>query len=121
MFGSPPEVTRLHPLWPDYRLPLKALNEILSSHGRVLLVAHDTEPFAPSVVGAAGNVVTLDSDHLLQLTRLQYDELAGSFDACVLFSGDAMLDQSDALIEHIGPLLKAKRPTHSHGDQQPFG
>ena len=31
LFGSPPEVTRLHPLWPDYRLPLKALNDILSS------------------------------------------------------------------------------------------
>jgi hypothetical protein len=108
LFGSPPEVTKLHPLWPDYRLPLRALNDILASHGRVLLVAHDTEPFAPWVVGAAGEVVTLDSDHLLQLTRPQYDEIAGSFDACVLFSGDAMLDQSDALIEHIGPLLKAK-------------
>ena len=29
MLGSPPEVTRLHPLWPDYRLPLKALKDIL--------------------------------------------------------------------------------------------
>src|SRR6204780_1245727 len=43
LFGSPPEVTRLHPLWPDYRLPLKMLNNILSAKGRVLLVAHDTE------------------------------------------------------------------------------
>ena len=108
LFGSPPEVTRLHPLWPDYRLPLKALNDTLSSHGRVLLVAHDAEPFAPWIVGTAGDVVTLNSDHLLQLTHVQYSELAGAFDACVLLSGDAMLDQSDALIEHIGPLLKAK-------------
>jgi hypothetical protein len=108
LFGSPPDVTRLHPLWPDYRLPLEALNDILSSHGRVLLVAHDAEPFAPWVVGTAGDVVTLNSDHLLQLTHVQYSELAGAFDACVLLSGDAMLDQSDALIEHIGPLLKAK-------------
>ncbi len=107
LFGSPPEVTRLHPLWPDYRLPLNALNDILSSHGRVLLVAHDAEPFAPWIVGAAGDVVTLNSDHLLQLTHVQYGEIAGTFDACVLLSGDAMLDQSDALIEHIGPLLKA--------------
>jgi hypothetical protein len=107
LFGSPPEVTRLHPLWPDYRLPLRALKDILSSHGRVLLVAHDAEPFAQWVVGAAGDVVTLNSDHLLQLTHVQYGEIAGTFDACVLLSGDAMLDQSDALIEHIGPLLKA--------------
>jgi hypothetical protein len=108
LFGSPPGVTSLHPLWPDYRLPLKALNEILSSNGRVLLVAHDAEPFAQWIVGTAGDVVTLNSDHLLQLTHVQYSEIAGSFDACVLLSGDAMLDQSDALIEHIGPLLKAK-------------
>ena len=108
LFGSPPEVTRLHPLWPDYRLPLKALNDILSSHGRVLLVAHDAEPFAYWIVDMAGDVVTLNSDHLLQLTHLQYSELAGTFDACVLFSGDSMLDQSDVLIEHIAPLLKAK-------------
>jgi len=108
LFGSPPAVTKLHPLWPDYRLPLKALNDILSSHGRVLLVAHDAEPFAPWIVGTAGDVVTLNSDHLLQLTHVQYSELVGAFDACVLLCGDAMLDQSDALIEHIGPLLKTK-------------
>ena len=107
LFGSPPQVTKLHPLWPDYRLPLTVLNDILSSHGRVLLVAHDAEPFAQWIVDTPGNIVTLDSDHLLQLTRAQYDEIARSFDACVLFSGGAMLDQSDALIEHIVPLLKA--------------
>ena len=107
LFGSPPHVTKLHPLWPDYRLPLKALNEVLSSHGRVLLVAHDVEPFAQWIVETPADIVTLDSDHLLQLTRVQYDEIARSFDACVLFSGGTMLDQSDALIEHIGPLLKA--------------
>jgi hypothetical protein len=108
LLGSPPQVTRLHPLWPDYRLPLKALDDVLSSHGRVLLVAHDAEPFAQWIVGTAGDVVTLNSDHLLQLTHIQYSEIAGTFDACVLFSSDAMLDQSDALVEHIGPLLKAK-------------
>jgi hypothetical protein len=108
LFGSPPEVTRLHPLWPDYRLPLGALNDILSSNGSVLVVAHDAEPFAQWLVGAPGGVVTMNSDHLLQLTHVQYSTLACTFDACVLFSSDAMLDQSDALIEHIAPLLKAK-------------
>ena len=108
LFGSPPEVTRLHPLWPDYELPLKALNDILSSHGRVLLLAHDAEPFAQWIVRAAGDVVTLNSDHLLQLTHVQYSELTGRFDACVLFSSDMILDQCDVLIEHIAPFLKSK-------------
>src|SRR5580704_6927097 len=79
-----------------------------SSNERVLLVAHGAEPFATWIVGAAGDIVTLNSDHLLQLTHVQYSEIVGAFDACVLLADDAMLDQSDALIEHIGPLLKAK-------------
>ena len=108
LFGSPPTVTQLHPLWPDYSLPLKALNDILSSNGRVLLVAHGTEPFAPWIVGTAGDIVALNSDHLLQLTHVQYQELAGRFDACLLLCGKAMLDQADVLVENIGPLLKAK-------------
>src|ERR1700721_692935 len=65
MFGSPPEVTRLHPLWPDYRLLLAGINDVLSSQGRGLLVAHDAAPFAPWIGGTAGDVATLNSDHLL--------------------------------------------------------
>jgi hypothetical protein len=108
LFGSPPEVSRLHPLWPDYRLPLKVLKDSLVANGRVLLVAHDAAPFAQWIVGAPGDIVTLNSDHLLQLTHIQYEELVRSFDACLLLCGKAMLDQADVLVEHIGPLLKAK-------------
>jgi hypothetical protein len=108
LFGSPPDLTRLHPLWPDYKSPLKAINDVLSAKGRVLLVVPDSEAFAQWVVRAPGEVVTLNSDHLLQLTRVQYTQLAGTFDACLLLSGEGMLEQSDELIEHVAPLLKAK-------------
>jgi SAM-dependent methyltransferase len=106
LFGSPPGVTGLHPLWPDYRRPLQALNEVLAANGHVLLIARDCEPFAPWVVAAAGDVVTLNADHLLQSTRAQYGELIGAFDACLLFTGEGLIEQSDELVEYIGPLLK---------------
>jgi hypothetical protein len=105
-FGFPPGVTSLHPLWPDYAPTLKALNQILSINGRALLVAQDCEPFAQWVVGTASDVVTLNIDHLLQLTRLQYDGLAGAFDTCLLIGGEAVLEQCDDLLEHVAPLLK---------------
>ena len=109
-FGFPPGVTGLHPLWPDYKPLLEALQPILSANGHVLLVAPDCEPFAPWIVSAAaGDVATLNADHLLQLTRAQYDGLAGTFDAGLLLAGEAMLEQSEELIEHIAPLLKPKR------------
>lgn len=107
LFGSPPGVTPLHPFWPDYRGPLRAVNDILSANGRVLLVAPDAEPFAPWVARTSGDVATLNANSLLQLTRSQYDELAGTFDACLLLAGEAMLERVDALIEHLAPLLKA--------------
>jgi hypothetical protein len=107
LFGFPPAVTPLHPLWPDYKGPLKTVNDIVSANGRVLLVAPDAEPFAPWVVQASGDVATLNADHLLQLTRSQYGELVGTFDACLLLGGDTILEQADALIEHLAPLLKA--------------
>jgi hypothetical protein len=107
VFGVPPTLTSLHPLWPDYKLPLKALNEVSASNGRALLVTHDAEPFAQWVVATASNVVTLSFDHLLQLSADHYGGLAGSFDACLLLANERMLERADALIEHIGPLLKA--------------
>jgi SAM-dependent methyltransferase len=107
LFGFPPGVTRLHPLWPDYARPFAAISDVLAANGRVLLVAQDCEPFAPWLVGATGDVATLNADHLLQLTRAQYSEFAGAFDACLLLAGDAMLERADELIEHIAPLLKA--------------
>ena len=108
LFGFPPGVKQLHPLWPDYKVPLQAVNDVLSANGRVLLVAHDAEPFAPWVVHTAGDVATLNADHLLRrLTRAQYSELAGTFDLCLLLAGQSMLEQSDTLIEHLAPLLKA--------------
>ena len=106
-FGFPPGVKPPHPLWPDYKAPLQAVNDTLSANGRVLLVAQDAEPFAPWVVQTAGDVATLNADHLLRLTRAQYSELAGAFDTCLLIAGEAMLEQADTLIEHLGPLLKA--------------
>jgi hypothetical protein len=70
------------------------------------LVASETESFAPWVVRTDGDITTVNIDHLLQLTRLQYDQIAGSFDACLLLTGKSMVHASDELIEHIAPLLK---------------
>jgi SAM-dependent methyltransferase len=58
------------------------------------------------VVRTDGDITTLNIEHLLQLTRVQYDQIAASFDACLLLTGKSMVETSDELIEHIAPLLK---------------
>jgi hypothetical protein len=107
LFGSPPELTALHPMWPDYKVPFKSVTDALAANGRVLLVASETDSFAPWVARTEGDVITLNIDHLLALTRLQYEQLAGRFDVCLLLTGKSTLETSGELIEHIAPLLKA--------------
>src|SRR5262249_50030865 len=58
LFGSPPDVTRLHPRWPDYGLPLAALKEIIAANGRTLLVAAQPASFARWLTRSAGDIVT---------------------------------------------------------------
>jgi hypothetical protein len=112
LFGFPPAVTRLHPWWPEYELPVKALNQVLSAKGRILMVAQDSGAYAQWVMQAAGDAVTIDSDELLQMPRVVYTPLVGTFDACFLTASEGMLDTCDTLIGRVGPLLKPGGKIH---------
>src|SRR5579872_4225077 len=46
LFGTMPEVTRLHPRWPDYSLPRDSLRRVVSNNGRLLVVAEKPHRFA---------------------------------------------------------------------------
>ncbi len=65
-FGSAPDVTRLHPRWPDYGLPLAALKRIIADNGRTLLMAHQPAVFARWLTRSAGDIYTLESERLLK-------------------------------------------------------
>jgi hypothetical protein len=105
LLGFLPDVTRLHPSWPDYKLPSKALHETLSSNGCALLVAQDTATFARWVTCTPGHVITIDSDHLLQLSAAGSASFVGTFDVCLLTITEHMLDYCDKLIDRVRPLL----------------
>lgn len=106
LFGLPPAVTALHPLWPDYNVWLKAAKKEFATNGRVLLVADNAEPFAPWGDAMETDIFRLNTDHLLHLTRPQYDRLVGTFDACMLLISESSLRAVDVLIEYIAPLVK---------------
>jgi hypothetical protein len=112
LFGFPPAVTRFHPWWPEYRLPLETLNKIFVTNERMLLVAHDTTAFAQWTARAAGDVLTIGSNELLTLPGVAYEPLLSSFDACFLILSEAMLLFSDALIARTTRLLKQGGKIH---------
>jgi hypothetical protein len=104
-FGSAPDVTRLHPRWPDYGLPLAALKKIIAQNGRTLLVAQQPAAFARWLTRSAGEIYTLESARLLKLPLDEERPLAGSFDACLMILGEGMLKAADELIAGAAPLL----------------
>jgi len=105
LFGSAPDVTRLHPRWPDYGLPLSALKKIIAQNGRMLLVAQQPATFARWLMRSAGEIYTLDSARLLELPLDEERPLAGSFNACLMILSEGTLRSADEFIARAAPLL----------------
>ena len=105
VMGSLPDVSRLHPRWPDYGLPLKALKQV-SRDGHLLLVAPQPAIYAQWLTHAVTEIETIESDLLLELPRELYSPLVGRFDCCLMVLTEAELDHADRLIARVGPLLE---------------
>jgi hypothetical protein len=104
-FGSAPDVTRLHPRWPDYGLPLAALKKIIAHNGRMLLIAQQPAVFGRWLARSAGDIYTLEAERLLQQPQNEERALLGSFDACLVILGEGMLKMADEYIDRVATLL----------------
>jgi len=114
LFGAPPEVTRIHPRWPDYKLPRQALQEVVASDGRLLLVTDRPDWYAHWLVGVASEVYTLEWDRLanarpdrLDVVLERYLPLLDTFDDCLIAVSGSMLEQAGTAVQRLSPLLKA--------------
>ena len=106
LFGTPPEVRPWHPLWPDYRLLLKALQKLLAENCRLVIVSNTPYVYARWLARASTHSVSIECSHLRTLSRAQYMPLVGSFDACVLALTEGDLKTGNKFLERSGPLLK---------------
>jgi hypothetical protein len=104
-FGSAPDVTRLHPRWPDYGLPLAALKKIIAHNGRTLLIAQQPATFARWLTRTAGDIYTIEAERLVAIAEEDERPLRGSFDACLIILGEGMLKSAHGFIERAAPLL----------------
>jgi hypothetical protein len=109
IFGSLPEVTRLHPRWPDYRLLYAVLKKSVVDGHRLLLVAEEPLIFAHWLVRTTANIATVEIDRILSASPSKYwslfQPLAGEFTACVVLLPERRFPHARELIERIGPLL----------------
>src|SRR5262249_15050261 len=62
--------------------------------------------FAQWLTRNAGDIYTLESARLLEITRSLYLPLVGRFDACLIVLSEDLLAKADEFITRAGPLLK---------------
>jgi hypothetical protein len=104
IFGSPPDVTRLHPRWPDYEFMRRVLSRTPAA-GRLLLVTSRPANYARWLTGAAKTVESLDCDRLLNLPRSVRVSPLAEFDCCLMVLTEGQAASADKLIAAAVPLL----------------
>ena len=105
LFGHPPEVSSLHPRWPDYRLILDQLQKRMSDNGRILIVADRPLAYADWIAKLNKNIYSLETTRLLEMPSQDYMVLVDSFDLCVLFLNEGELKWTDSFLQRVGPIL----------------
>ncbi len=109
IFGSIPNVTRMHPRWRDHQLLRRALEQGVADGDRLLLVAEEPRLFARWLVRTDVDAATVEIGRLLDASPLKYNALfqpiAGHFSACVVLLPESQFRHSAELIERIGRLL----------------
>ena len=106
LFGAPPNVRPCHPRWPDYRLPVEKLQKLVAANARLIVVSNTPHVYARWLAQASPRSISIESARLLNLPRVQYMPLVGSFDACLLSLAEGDLKRGNDFLQRIGPLLK---------------
>ena len=108
-FGAVPEVTRLHPRWPDYQVLLGILGA--ANDQRLLLVAEEPRIFLHWLVNTRSDAATIGIERLLNASPAKYwslfEPLAEEFGACVVLLPEARFHQAGELLARLAPLLAA--------------
>jgi hypothetical protein len=105
LFGNPPEVSALHPRWPDYRLILEQLQKRMTDNARILVVADRPLAYAHWIAKLNENIYSLETTRLLEMPAQEYMVLVDSFDLCILFLNESELKWTDSVLQRAGPIL----------------
>jgi hypothetical protein len=111
VMGTLPEVTRLHPRWPDYRVVLKILTKAVSENRRLLLVADEPAVFAGWLTNTDVDAATIELDGIVSASPARFQSLfqplAGKFTDCVVLLPEAKFHHAGNLLDRLAPLLTA--------------
>jgi hypothetical protein len=105
-YGHVPGVRPWHPRWPDFRLPLAALRDVISGAGELLIVSDSPGAYAHwlSEIGQAGS--SLELGRLLNMPRAEQTASASRYAACLLVMSEGSIRNADKYIKRIAALLQ---------------
>ena len=104
LYGSVPSVRPWHPRWPDFRLPLAALQDTV--RGELLIVSDSPGTYTHwlSQIGKAGR--SLELGRLLNMPQPEQAASAGRYESCLLVISEGNIRSADKFIKRIASLLQ---------------
>jgi len=105
LLGMPPEVTRWHFRWPDFRLLIGALQRRTAT-GRIVVMADSPTGYAYWLAKSGHDVTGVSSRRLFTFSKSTYMPLVGQFDTCIAIVSEGNLAKTDTIVARIAPLLR---------------
>jgi hypothetical protein len=107
MYGFAPTVRLWHPYWPDFRLPLSALKDVLDAGGELLVVSEAADTYTHWLwrTGTPGR--SLEVARLLSMPEAELKVSAGKYAACLLVTTEGYMDGADKITKRIASLLQS--------------
>ncbi len=105
--GRPSAVRPWHPRWPDYRMLQGLIRQFMVPKGeaKALLLTNDPAGFRGLLSNFGWAEYNISIRRLLELDEEQFERLLGTYRTCLLILRDDDLDQTQALLSRIKPLL----------------
>jgi hypothetical protein len=106
LYGNIPTVRRWHPHWPDFRLPLAALRDVLGAADEFLIVSDSPGTYTHWLwrIGKPGR--SLELGRLLNMPPAEQAASAGRYAGCLLVMTEGNIRNADRFIRLITAFLK---------------
>ncbi|HEX4505176.1 MAG TPA: class I SAM-dependent methyltransferase, partial [Alphaproteobacteria bacterium] len=107
VFGRPPHVRVWHPRWPDMRVVIQQIGDVLDDpRQRVLMLADTPTIFTASLADDGERTMRVRLTPFINAVAEIYQPMFGCFDLCLLELAENDLVRADEAIDRVAPLMK---------------
>jgi hypothetical protein len=106
VYGRPPNVRPWHPRWPDYRMfSWLARRHFGRKKGKLLILSSAPAVFANFLNDVSPSAISLDLNHFLRMSRVQYQPMMRKFEGCLVVIDETQIGRMHELLRRVNPLF----------------